>query len=74
MSHTLAEKILQAHTDEQIIGAGQIVMVHHQLDTALGDAGLPAAGDTVTCSVKPETISLFDSADAAAVAAVGGAA
>ncbi len=25
MSHTLAEKILQAHTDEQIIGAGQIV-------------------------------------------------
>ena len=56
------------------IGAGQIVMVHHQLDTALGDAGLPAAGDTVTCSVKPETISLFDSADAAAVAAVGGAA
>ena len=56
------------------IGAGQIVMVHHQLDTSLGDAGLPASGDTVTCSVKPETISLFDPAEAAAVAVRGGAA
>jgi spermidine/putrescine ABC transporter ATP-binding subunit len=56
------------------IGAGQIVMVHHQLDTNLGDAGLPAAGATVTCSVKPETISLFDRAQAEAIVHGGAAA
>jgi len=51
------------------IGADRSMMVHHQLDTGLEQAGLPAMGDTVTCSVKPDTVRLFDVAEVAAVEA-----
>ncbi|MDG2482889.1 MAG: ABC transporter ATP-binding protein [Alphaproteobacteria bacterium] len=51
------------------VGADRNVMVHHQLDTGLAEAGLPAVGDTVTCSVRPDTLKLFDLDEVAAVEA-----
>ena len=51
------------------VGANRPLMVHHQLDTGLSDAGLPAVGDMVTCAVRPEIVGLFDSAEVAAVEA-----
>jgi spermidine/putrescine transport system ATP-binding protein len=51
------------------VGANRPLMVHHQLDTGLSEAGLPAIGDTVTCAVRPEIVGLFDSAEVAAVEA-----
>jgi spermidine/putrescine transport system ATP-binding protein len=56
------------------VGANRPLMVHHQLDTGLSEAGLPAVGDTVTCAVRPEIVGLFDSAEVAAVEAEGAAA
>jgi ABC-type Fe3+/spermidine/putrescine transport system ATPase subunit len=51
------------------VGANRPLMVHHQLDTGLSEAGLPAIGDMVTCAVRPEIVGLFDSAEVAAVEA-----
>ncbi len=53
------------------VGADRPVMVHHQLDTGLEQAGLPTIGETATCSVRPETVRLFDIAEVAAVEAEG---
>ena len=51
------------------VGANRPLMVHHQLDTGLSEAGLPAVGDTVTCAIRPEIVGLFDIAEVAAVEA-----
>jgi putative spermidine/putrescine transport system ATP-binding protein/spermidine/putrescine transport system ATP-binding protein len=51
------------------VGANRPLMVHHQLDTGLSEAGLPAVGDTVTCAVRPDIVGLFDTAEVAAVQA-----
>ena len=53
------------------VGADRPVMVHHQLDTGLEQAGLPVIGEMATCSVRSETVRLFDLADVAAVEAEG---
>ncbi len=51
------------------IGADRLLMVHHQLDTGLSQAGLPVAGESVTCAIRPDIVALFDSAEVAAVEA-----
>ncbi|MBN36481.1 MAG: Fe3+/spermidine/putrescine ABC transporter ATP-binding protein [Rhodospirillaceae bacterium] len=51
------------------VGADRPVMVHHQLDTGLNEAGLPGVGATVTCSVRADTVRLFDTAEVAAIEA-----
>ncbi len=51
------------------VSANRPLMVHHQLDTGLSEAGLPAVGDIVTCAVRPDIVGLFDSAEVAAVEA-----
>jgi spermidine/putrescine ABC transporter ATP-binding subunit len=51
------------------VGANRPLMVHHQLDTGLSEAGLPSVGETVTCAVRPDIVGLFDTAEVAAVEA-----